>query len=161
MTSLMKLFAGGVWLITTAGCARSEPLIDSVAAGPCLEIQEVLDGMTALQTSLSTGLVQDPRTHTSTSGCIVHLATTWTAAGDRGILETLRSEMTGRGWAEDVWYAADGPDGTAFRLLGPDTSCFVRGSWDGGDPFDSSYVASDSLSVSVGCAAAEGAEDGK
>jgi hypothetical protein len=55
------------------------------------------------------------------------------------------------GWRADIESEADGPDGTAFRMIRRNTFCFVEGKWDGGDDGDSRYVPPKRYEVIVNC----------
>ena len=55
------------------------------------------------------------------------------------------------GWRADIESEADGPDGTAFRMIRANTFCFVEGKWNGGDDGDPGYVPLKRYEVTVSC----------
>lgn len=59
------------------------------------------------------------------------------------------SEQQRAGWRADN--EADGPDGTAFRIIRSNVFCAVRGQWDGGDDSNPSYIPSTRVEFTVQC----------
>jgi hypothetical protein len=76
-----------------------------------------------------------------------------TASRDAG--GSLADGLTAAGWVDGPRYTADGPDGGIFGMRSRETLCIFRGSWDGGDDSDSTYVPSPEWRYVVDCAPQE------
>lgn len=66
-------------------------------------------------------------------------------------VERIAEALQRAGWAEDMVYSADGPDGTSFAYVCREALCVVQASWDGGDDTDTTYVPVPGESVSLIC----------
>lgn len=125
-----------------AGCAAVAAVIGD-AAGPVTLVRDTV--------------VRDPRTETLAPGCMVRLDGRMSAFVQGETADQLvRRGLHALGWREDLSYAADGPDGTAFAMRTIGTVCFARAEWDGGDDTDPAYVPADRYVLDVGCTAAPG-----
>jgi hypothetical protein len=65
--------------------------------------------------------------------------------------ETIERALQAAGWDLDNRYSADGPDGTYFALACREALVEVRGSWDGGDDSDTTYVPRPGETVELRC----------
>lgn len=89
-------------------------------------------------------------------GCRLVALGSFKALGtDFGPIDTLRAVLPRRGWAPDVRYEADGPDGSAIGMRKLETLCMIGGNWDGGDDSDTTTRAptpeEDRYAVEVEC----------
>jgi len=67
-------------------------------------------------------------------------------------LEDVFTRATAAGWTErDHLLSADVPDGSVLAFSRGDVACVIRGSWDGGDDSDSTYVPSPGFVISASC----------
>jgi hypothetical protein len=82
-------------------------------------------------------------------GCGVQLADSTDTTG--APMEPIEKWLTGHGWVY-AHYSADGPDGEVFGYAGHGRLCVVRGSWDGGDDSDTTYVPKPGYELSIACA---------
>ncbi len=150
MTPVLRALMLGVLLAGGGRVAAQQPTPACAAAAAFLGI----DGERA-RLARDTA-VADPRSTQMRRGCWLGLATTRARlpTGPRPE-ERVRAGLLALGWQEDLRYAADGPDGTAFALRHGRDVCFVAASWDGGDDSDPTYVPSDRYTLTVRCAAAD------
>lgn len=74
-------------------------------------------------------------------------------------VEMLVEAMQAEGWRALLQYQADGPDGSLVGLVFGETLCIVRGSWDGGDDSDTTYVPVPGYEVEVSCFRRTAADD--
>jgi hypothetical protein len=77
------------------------------------------------------------------------------STGSRDIGGSLADGLSGAGWVDIPRYTADGPDGSIFGMRSRETVCIIRGSWDGGDDSDSTYVPSPEWEFVAHCAPQE------
>ncbi len=118
----------------------------------CDSVAQAVTSMPSVTIARTDTVIRDPLTERATSGCRVHLTGSMSAFQQTGTPdEHLRSLLPTRSWTEDLSYAADGPDGTAFALRRGAVLCLFRGRWDGGDDADPTYVPSDRYELVVGC----------
>jgi len=75
--------------------------------------------------------------------------------GSRDSGGDLADGLAAAGWVDVPRYTADGPDGSIFGMRSRETLCIFRGSWDGGDDSDSSYVPSPEWELVAHCAPQE------
>ena len=64
---------------------------------------------------------------------------------------TLQEALQAAGWDMDNRYSADGPDGTYFAMACDQALVEIRGSWDGVDDSDSTYVPTPGETVELRC----------
>jgi Cu(I)/Ag(I) efflux system membrane protein CusA/SilA len=118
----------------------------------CDSIAQTVTSMPSVTGVRTDTVIRDHRTERAASGCQARFTGSMAAFQKTGTPdELLRSLLPAHGWTEDLWYAADGPDGTAFALRHGAALCLFRGRWDGGDDADPSYVPSDRYELIVGC----------
>ena len=84
-------------------------------------------------------------------GCIIAMEDPADTAG--APMPLLEQWFTSRGWVYAP-YSADGPDGEVFGYTDFHRLCVVRGSWDGGDDSDTTYVPAPGYELWVMCAPA-------
>jgi hypothetical protein len=119
----------------------------------CGVVASLLEETPGLEVTRKDTVVVDPRTQREAWGCILSVVGSFTDFHDNYTPDMmLRSELPGRNWVENYDYGADGPDGTATAYRNGSSICFLRGSWDGGDISDSTYVPEDWYHLVVGCA---------
>jgi len=75
-------------------------------------------------------------------------------------VEMLVEAMQAEGWQALLAYQADGPDGSLVGLVLGETLCIVRGSWDGGDDSDTTYVPAPGYDLEISCFRRTAADDG-
>ena len=118
----------------------------------CDTIAQTVTSMPSVTTTRTDTIIHDHLTERAASGCRVHVTGSMAAFRQTDTPDQrLRSLLPTRSWKEDLSYAADGPDGTAFALRRGAVLCLFRGRWDGGDDADSSYVPGDRYELVVGC----------
>jgi hypothetical protein len=74
-----------------------------------------------------------------------------TTRGASASLDSLIATYRVQGWDWAKAFDADGPDGSVTALHSHSITCIFEGQWDGGDDADSTYVPSDSLTLSTTC----------
>jgi hypothetical protein len=84
-------------------------------------------------------------------GCIIAMKDPADTTG--APMQPLEQWFTSHGW-EYAPYSADGPDGEVFGYTDFHRLCVVRGSWDGGDDSDTTYVPAPGYELWVMCAPA-------
>lgn len=82
-------------------------------------------------------------------GCGVHLKDSTDTTG--APMQPLEEWFKSREWVY-AQYSADGPDGEVFGYAGHGRLCVIRGSWDGGDDSDSTYVPAPGYELRIFCA---------
>ena len=65
--------------------------------------------------------------------------------------ESIEDALKRAGWDVDDRYSADGPDGTYYALACREALVEIRGTWDGGDDSDTTYVPAPGESVELRC----------
>ncbi len=131
--------------------AAPAPIPDAVRSA-CMEIAAALSTMPSDSMSVVDRTVSDYRAGRSGPGCTVRFDGTGSSYDPRPRPHNvLRNELPQRGWAEDLWYAADGPDGTSFALFAHGVTCLFQGMWDGGDDADPTYVPKDWYALEINC----------
>ncbi len=145
-------------LLSLSGCGRSDGDEANEPGAVNPPSRESLDLVLALvpDTSVvrvesSEGLVEDHLTGRRYPGVQVKITGTASAFGDESLDAIIRRELVGRGWEEDLRYAADGPDGSAFALRHGASLWLFRAAWDGGDDADPVYVPTDRYEMTVVC----------
>ncbi len=141
------------------GAPEQQREVPANVRGACAAVAAVLAGMPSLEIVPADTTVVDPRTQYEAWGCTY--AVTGSMSMFRGADtpdERVREALAALGWREDWDYGADGPDGTAYAFRSGPVICYFRGSWDGGDITDSTYVPEDWYQMSAGCIEAAEAE---
>jgi hypothetical protein len=72
---------------------------------------------------------------------------------DRGAapVDVMLDALQVEGW-QPLWaYGADGPDGSLMGLTVGPALCLLRGSWDGGDDSDTTYVPAPGYALEITC----------
>ena len=65
--------------------------------------------------------------------------------------DAIREALMAAGWDMDNRYSADGPDGTYFAMACGEALVEIRGSWEGGDDSDTTYVPAPGEAVELRC----------
>ena len=144
-------FFGPVLLLMLAACAAKPPTSSELDVA-CNEAAAKLEAVDKLTFSRREGVFD--YWGKSFQGCIL------TSVGDKTTITTSQfpealfypaenSEQARAGWRADN--EADGPDGTAFRIMRGNVFCAVEGRWDGGDDSDPTYVPSTRVEFRVQC----------
>ncbi len=142
--------ADGAVLETTRPAQQAEVSIRSRES--CEVVTGVLHGIPGLVVTARDTVVVDPRFRGEAWGCALSVVGSVAEFRDSDYPDqVLRLKLTAREWVEDFGYGADGPDGTATAFRNGPVICFLRGSWDGGDITDSTYVPEDWYLLNVGC----------
>lgn len=134
-----------------AGCATT-PLSPSELDTACNDAQAKLQEIDQRTFKRAEGKF-DYR-EKSFHGCILSVVGDKTTITTSQFPEALFYPSEGSAQQRAGWRAddeADGPDGTAFRITRGKVFCAVRGSWDGGDDSDPSYVPSTRVEFTVQC----------
>jgi hypothetical protein len=122
------------------------------AEAGCAAVERILADFPTLAIGRSDGEVHDYRTGEAGLGCRVEMKGSAAAFRESGQPDVaLREEFAKLGWTEDLAYAADGPDGSAFAFRSGPVRCFFRAHWDGGDDSDPTYVPEDRYEIEVDC----------
>jgi hypothetical protein len=97
--------------------------------------------------------LRDPMSDTQgwRRGCIIAMKDPADTTG--APMPPLEQWFTSHGWVYAP-YSADGPDGEVFGYTDFHRLCVVRGSWDGGDDSDTTYVPAPGYELWVMCAPA-------
>ncbi len=147
-------------LATIAACHRDDPRASGGGIAPparsslCDSLGVLLYSQSAhVVTAAGDTSLADPMGGTPgwRRGCLVVLKDTTDTAG--APMQSLEQWFTAHGWVY-AHYSADGPDGTVFGYAGSGRLCVVRGSWDGGDDSDSTYVPRPGFEATIACAPA-------
>jgi len=97
-------------------------------------------------------VVRDHRFGRMAPGCLLRLTGRMSAFHDASPPdEILRQVLPDQGWQEDLRYAADGPDGTAFALRRDGVLCMISAAWDGGDDSDPVHVPEERYELTIAC----------
>jgi len=135
--------------------ARSDGLLqspDSVRAA-CATAQRLARSTLMLETRIEHGVtvVNDfaPAGRRDRMGCRVsgHTDEDRVAAPVDMLLDALQAEGGQPLWA----YGADGPDGSSIGVTVGPVLCLIRGSWDGGDDSDTTYVPAPGYALEIAC----------
>lgn len=147
---LMIVQGSGITNVESAGDPRAGDVSEVRAS--CETAAALVAGMPSIHIQRSYGVIHDDRMGREGYGCRVTIIGSVVAFRDAAIPdEVLRDELVARGWKEDLRYAADGPDGTAYALRNHSVFCLFRGTWDGGDDSDPTYVPDDRYELTVAC----------
>jgi len=122
------------------------------ARAGCSIVERILAEFPTNAVDRSEGEVRDYRTGRAGPGCRVEMRGSAAAfqEGDPPDV-ALREKFAELGWTEDLAYAADGPDGSAFAFRKGVALCVFRAHWDGGDDSDPTYVPEDRYDIEVDC----------
>jgi hypothetical protein len=137
----------------------SEPMVlptsvPSAVRTSCDTVAALVPGLPGIRIQRSNGVVHDDRMGREHYGCrVTVIGSTVAFRNATSPDEVLRKKLGTRGWQEDLRYAADGPDGTAYALRSHSVLCLFRGRWDGGDDSDPTYVPDDRYVLIVACMA--------
>ena len=123
-----------------------------VGAEACRDLAELVAQVPSLVLSDTDTVVYDDRRGRTSPGCMLRMQGRPSAMSDAtNPDELLRQALAERGWQEDLSYAADGPDGTAFAFAHGTVRCMIRAAWDGGDDADPTYMPEDRYELVIGC----------
>jgi hypothetical protein len=76
----------------------------------------------------------------------------WRDSIDGGNLNDLYARFEHSGWVmRPALFSADGPDGSSVAFSRTGVACIVRGTWDGPDDSDSTYVPKPGFAFEVTC----------
>ncbi|HEX7018600.1 MAG TPA: hypothetical protein VF159_01210 [Gemmatimonadaceae bacterium] len=131
------------------------PISTSVSAA-CDSAAAIVRQTLALEMRRQEGSFKDSFRNEPRQGCrLVALGSFKALGADVGPIDTLRAVFPRRGWAPDVRYEADGPDGSDIGMRKLETLCIIGGSWDGGDDSDTTTRAptpeEDQYGIKVEC----------
>ena len=151
-----RLFGLALPLLIFAGCAAKAP---SPASSAAYELDAACDTAQAkLQTvnEATFKRIQGQFDYRGQSfkGCILSVIGDKTTIIPDQYPEALFYPSEGSAQLRNGWRAddeADGPDGTAFRIMRSNVFCAVEGRWDGGDDSDPTYVPSTRVEFQVQC----------
>lgn len=116
-------------------------------ADACDDLAEIVAKVPKLELSATDTLVRDERFGRTTPGCQLRFVGRQSAFGESASPDALvRQSLAAAGWREDLRYAADGPDGTAFGFSRGDVLCLINAFWDGEDHYE----------LTIGCTARAG-----
>ena len=132
--------------------ARLRQPTDSVR-GACMTAQRLAERVLALETTLERDVrvINEfaPEGRRERTGCRVfgHADEDRMVSPVDRMLEALQQEDWQPLWA----YGADGPDGSLMGMSVGPVLCLLRGSWDGGDDSDTTYVPVPGYDLEITC----------
>jgi hypothetical protein len=142
-----------VLLAAAAAAPRRAVAEDPGVEDLCALVEGVVSPAMGTITETIVGMFHDEIGQQDLPGCLVIVSGSWKELGkEPAPLDRVVDALTAKGWKQNPDYAADGPDGTVIGLEKGKGICIVRGSWDGGDDSDSTYVPSDVYQVTILCA---------
>jgi len=125
---------------------------DSIHAA-CATAQQLARRVLELETRLESDVVVindfAPASRRERTGCRVFGHTDEDRVG--APVDAMLAAFQAKGWQLLMAYGADGPDGSSTGLAVGPALCLLRGSWDGGDDSDTTYVPAPGYDLEITC----------